>query len=343
MVTIKELADMLGLSTTTVSNVINGKTGEVSSKTVERVQTLLEQYEYVPNISARNLAQNHSKIIGLAIKGRRDKYMNILADPFFGPLLGAIELEIHRKGYFMMIYISNDMDELMRYVSTWNADGLILSGMTPDDFIKVRSRYKNPFVLIDSYLPKELTKYVNIGLEDKKGACEMAGYLISQGHKRIGVVTDNLEGVDYYRYQGFEQAMQEAGLPVSDDNLILIRPGKEEQESSLEEIYHERERFTAFMCMSDFYAALIMDYLYDRGIRVPEDISITGYDDNIIGRMIRPALTTVHQDIEDKGIIAVETLIRMIDGEELYQDRKLPVRLVLRSSVKKLNQPPAKI
>lgn len=338
MITIKEIADMLDISTTTVSNVIHGKTGEVSLKTVKRVSRLLEQYEYVPNISARNLAQNQSKIIGLAIKGRRDKYMNILADPFFGPLLGAIELEVHQKGYFMMIYISNDIVELMGYVSTWNADGLILSGMTPDDFIKVRSRYKKPMVLIDSYLPKELTKYANIGLEDKRGTYEMARYLISQGHRRIGVVTDNLEGVDYYRYQGFLQAMQEAGLPVTDDNLILLRPGKEERESSLEEIYRERERFTAFMCMSDFYAAMVMDYLYDKGIRVPKDISITGYDDNTIGRMIRPALTTVHQDIEGKGTIAVETLIRMIDGEEIHQDRKLPVSLVLRDSVKNLNK-----
>lgn len=338
MITIKEIADMLDISTTTVSNVIHGKTGEASGKTVERVQRLLEQYEYVPNINARNLAQNQSKIIGLAIKGRRDKYMNVLADPFFGPLLGAIELEVHQKGYFMMIYISNDMGELMGYVSTWNVDGLILSGMTPDDYIKVRSRYKKPMVLIDSYLPKELTKYVNIGLEDKKGAYEMARYLISQGHKRIGVVTDNLEGVDYYRYQGFEQAMKEAGLPVAEDNLILMRPGKKERESSLEEIYNERKRFTVFMCMSDFYAALIIGYLYDRGICVPEDISVTGYDDNIVGRMIRPGLTTVHQNVEKKGTIAVETLIRMIDGEELYQDRKLPVNLVLRNSVKNLNE-----
>lgn len=337
MITIKEIADMLDISTTTVSNVIHGKTGEVSQKTVERVQSLLERYEYVPNINARNLAQNQSKIIGLAIKGRRDKYMNILADPFFGPLLGAIELSVHQKGYFMMIYISNDIGELIGYVSTWNADGLILSGMSPDDYIKVRSRYKKPVVLIDSYLPKELTKYANIGLEDKKGTYEMTRYLVEQGHQKIGVVTDNLEGVDYFRYQGFEQAMREAGLPVCDDNLILLRPGREERESSLEEIYQERERFTALMCMSDFYAAMVMGFFNDKGVRVPEDISVTGFDDNMIGRMIRPALTTVHQDIEEKGSIAVEILIRMIDGEELFQDIKLPVSLVIRNSVKHMN------
>lgn len=338
MITIKEIAEMLDISTTTVSNVIHGKTGEVSQKTVERVQELLKKYEYVPNINARNLAQNQSKIIGVAIKARRDKYMNILSDPFFGPLLGAIESEVHRQGYFMMIYISGEINELMGYVSTWNADGLILSGMTQDDFVRVRGRYKKPLVLIDSYVPREFSKYANIGLEDKRGAYEMTRYLISQGHKKIGVVTDNLEGVDYYRYQGFEEAMKEAGISASEDSLILLNPSQEERETSLEEIYGVLPRFTALFCMSDYYAAMVMNYLYDRGVKVPEDISVTGYDDNIIGQMVRPALTTVHQDIEEKGTLAAETLARMIDGEELYQDRKLPVRLAIRNSVKNLNK-----
>lgn len=78
MITIKEMAEMLGISTTTVSNVINGKTSEVSQKTAEKVQKLLDEYDYVPNMSAKNLAQNHSRLIGIVLKGRKDKYENIL-------------------------------------------------------------------------------------------------------------------------------------------------------------------------------------------------------------------------------------------------------------------------
>lgn len=84
MITIKDMAEMLGISTTTVSNVIHGKTSEVSQKTVERVEKLLEEYEYVPNISARSLTQNCSNIIGVALKCRKDKYTNLIMDPFFG-------------------------------------------------------------------------------------------------------------------------------------------------------------------------------------------------------------------------------------------------------------------
>lgn len=338
MVTIKEIANMLGISTTTVSNVIHGKTGEVSQKTVERVQKILEEYEYVPNINARNLAQNQSKIIGIAVKARKDKYVNILADPFYGPLIGAAEAAVRSYGYFMMIYISHDINELMSHVSTWNADGLILSGMLPDDFIRVRSRYKKPVVLIDSYMHKEITKYVNVGLEDKRGAYEMTRYLLSQGHSKIGFLTDNLEGVDYFRFQGFEKAMAEEEITVGEENLLLFRPGEDERESSLKEIYTELDKYTALMCMSDYYGAMVMNFLYDQGVQVPDDISITGFDDNMIGQMMRPALTTVNQDIELKGKTAVDSLISMMNGEVLNKDIKLPVNLVIRDSVKNLHR-----
>ena len=91
MVTIKDMAEILGISTTTVSNVIHGKTSQVSQKTVEKVQKLLEEYEYVPNISARNLANNSSGIIGMVIKGRRDRIDDLIANSFFGNLVSAIE------------------------------------------------------------------------------------------------------------------------------------------------------------------------------------------------------------------------------------------------------------
>lgn len=97
MITIKDMAEMLGISTTTVSNVIHGKTSEVSQKTVERVEKLLDKYEYVPNISARSLSQNSSKIIGVALKCRKDKYANLFSDPFFGELIGALEAEIRQE------------------------------------------------------------------------------------------------------------------------------------------------------------------------------------------------------------------------------------------------------
>lgn len=338
MITIKDMADMLGISTTTVSNVIHGKTSEVSQKTVERVEKLLKEYDYVPNNSARSLSQKCSKIIGVSLKGWKGQYDNLIADPFFSVLLGAIEAEIRRQGYFMMIYTSDEISELIRNVLTWNVDGLILLGILHDDFVKIKSRYKNPIVLIDSYAPRDIMNYVNIGLEDEKGAYEMTEYLLEHGHRRIAFLADNMEGVDYVRYIGHQKALAKYGIKADSRDLLIIQRGVTDQESTLEELYYMSRNYTAFMCCSDYWAVLLMSYFGDRGVRIPEDLSFTGFDDVLMSRIIRPALTTVHQDPVRRGEVAVDTLIKMIQGEEIPDwDVKLPVELVVRDSVKTIS------
>ena len=105
MITIKEIAQNLNMSTTTVSNVIHGKTKEVSKETIEKVQQYLEEVHYVPNMTARNLAQNQSKIIGIVLKTSQDRYAHILCDPFVAEMMGGIEKAVREAGYYMMLYI----------------------------------------------------------------------------------------------------------------------------------------------------------------------------------------------------------------------------------------------
>lgn len=338
MVTIKDMAEMLGLSTTTVSNVIHGKTSQVSPQTVERVQKLLEEYDYVPNINARNLAQNQSKILVVAIKARRDRYPNILADPFFGELVGAVEQEIRRQGYFMMLYISNDILDIMKYISSWNADGLLLIGMVHDDFLRVRSKMKKPMILLDGYVPEVVKRYVNVGLDDEGGAYEMTRYLLEKGHRRIAFLTDNVEGVDYIRYKGHQRALRSYGIEPSEEDLLIFRPGEDEMEKSMQEILEVSQNYTAFMFCSDYYAVVFGNYFINAGIRIPEDLSITGFDNNMYSRIFRPALTTIEQDVNQKGITAVQYLLKLINEEPMeVRDVRLPVKLVIRDSVKTLN------
>ena len=299
------------------------------------MEKLLEEYEYVPNISARSLTQNRSKIIGVALKCRKDKYSNLIADPFFGELIGALEAEIRARGYFMMIYISNEISEVIRNILTWNVDGLILVGMLHDDFIRIKSRYKKPTILIDSYAPREIMNYVNIGLEDEEGAYQMTRYLLEMGHRQIAFLADNMEGVDYIRYLGHQRALEENGLEIQEKNLLIFHPGMVERESSLQELYYKAKNYTAFMCCSDYYAVLLMNYFMDRGIRIPEDLSITGFDDNLMSRIIRPALTTVGQDVTKKGQLAVDYMLKMIQGVEFSEwNVKLPTKIVIRDSVR---------
>ncbi len=337
MITIKEIAKQLNMSTTTVSNVIHGKTGEVSEETQKIVQNFLKKVDYVPNISARNLAQNESKIIGLALKARADKYENLIMDPFVSVLIGGVEEAIRKAGYFMMLYISSDTDEIMRHVSTWNVDGLILFGMLNDDGIRVSEKYKKPIVCIDTYSIEGLKHFTNVGLDDEQGAYDMAKYLISQGHKKIAFLSDNTTGVDLARLNGYKKALDEAGLTYEESNFLKIRPRSDELEYSLEEICRKAKEFTAILCVSDLYAVTLMSAFEDRGISVPEDISITGFDDNMMGQLHRPALTTVHQDIKEKGKIATETLLKQLNHQKTPNQIVMPTHLVIRDSVKKLN------
>lgn len=339
MVTIKDMAEILGISTTTVSNVIHGKTSQVSQKTVEKVEKLLEEYEYVPNINARNLANNSSRIIGMVIKGRRDRIDNLIANSFFGDLVSAIEAETRARGYFMMLYISDDINELMRHVSTWNVDGLVMIGILHDDFARIKSRYKKPAVLIDSYAPRNVADYVNVGLDDEQACYDMADYLLENGHRKIAFLADNMEGVDYQRYMGFLRAMHDHGVGTDEDNLIMIHPGILERRSSMREIYEKSKNFTAFMCCSDYYAAMLISDFTDRGVKIPEEVSFTGFDDDAMSRLVRPKLTTIHQNIREKGRVAVDCLEKLIRGEELEKKNyTLPVEMVFRDSVKKITE-----
>jgi len=335
MITIKEIAKHLNMSTTTVSNVIHGKDSEVSEETRRRVQEFLKEVDYVPNINARNLAQNESKIIGLALKARVDKYENLITDPFVAEIIGGIEETIRNAGYFMMIYISRDTEKIMRHVSTWNVDGLILFGMLDDDGIRVSTKYKKPIVCIDTYSMEGLKHFTNVGLDDEKGTYDMVNYIISCGHKRIAFLSDNTKGVDLARLNGYKKALEEAGIEYSEKDFLKIRPASAEIEKSLDEICHRALDYTAIMCVSDLYAVTLMSALTDRGIRVPEGISVAGFDDNMMGQLYRPALTTVHQDVKKKGIIAAETLLKQLKGEQTDHQITLPTSLVIRDTVTK--------
>jgi len=340
MITIKEIASRLGLSTTTVSNVIHGKTREVSAETIERVQKFLEEVEYVPNINARNLAQGQSKIIGVVLKSldfRLWHSSNILSDPFVADMIGGIEKAVRDAGYYMMLYISDDIAEIIQHISIWNVDGLILFSMMDDDGNRVAAKYHKPIVCIDTYSSANNDDFVNVGLDDAKGAYDAVMYLIGSGHRKIGFVTDNRVGVDEQRFWGYRRALAESGIEYSDKDFFLMKPSKELVNDNIMKLCSKAKDYSALFCCSDIYAAIMMAALKERGFRIPEDISIVGFDDNLYSRICTPRLTTVHQDADEKGRVAVETLVGMIMGREPASKKiVLKTHLVTRNSVRKI-------
>lgn len=341
MITIKAIAARLGLSTTTVSNVIHGKTKEVSAETIARVQKFLEEVEYVPNINARNLAQGQSKIIGVVLKTLDFRLWysdNILSDPFVAEMIGGIERAVREAGYYMMLYISDDIAEIIQHISIWNVDGLILFSMMDDDGNRVAAKYHKPIVCIDTYSSEKSDDFINVGLDDEKGTCQAVKYLIENGHRKIGFFTDNRVGVDRARFWGYRRALKEAGIEYSDRDFFLFKPTKESVDRNIEKLCWKARNYTALFCCSDIYAVIIMAALKDRGFRIPEDISIIGFDDNLYSRVCTPRLTTVHQDATQKGKVAAEILIGLIRGvQPVSKDVRLETRLEIRDTVKKIS------
>lgn len=338
MITIKEIASKLGLSTTTVSNVIHGKTKEVSADTIERVQKFLEEVEYVPNINARNLAQGQSKIIGVVLKSLEFRLWhsdNILSDPFVSEMIGGIEKAVREAGYYMMLYISDDIAEIIQHISIWNVDGLILFCMMDDDANRVAAKYHKPMVCIDTYSTEKSDDFINVGLDDEQGVYEAVRYLIDSGHTKIGFLTDNRVGVDRARFWGFRRALKEAGIEYSDRSFFLLKPDRDNINGNIEKLCKKARDYTAIFCCSDIYAVLMMAALKDRGFRIPEDISIIGFDDNLYSRICTPRLTTVHQDAAEKGRVAAGILIDQIRGKApASKEVRLHTHLEIRETVK---------
>ena len=139
-----------------------------------------------------------------------------------------------------------------------------------------------------------------------------------------------MTGVDLARLNGYQKALADAGLKYKPGSFLKIRPRTEDIEESLEEICKRSKDFTAIVCVSDLYAVTLMAALEDRGISVPDDISIVGFDD-------RPALTTVHQDIKLKGVTAADTLLKQLSGQKTPNQIQLPTKLIIRDTVKKVN------
>lgn len=334
--TIKEIADIVGVSATTVSNVIHGKAKEVSPATVEKIQKALEEYQYTPNISARNLASNKSKIIGVIMKSHHEHETNRFIDPFISELLGDIEVCASRMGYYVMVYTSRNIQEIKNYIISWNIDGMVMVGFVAEEIRSVQEVCARPMALIDVYGFCGEENCVSIGLEDRNGMYSLTQYVISCGHRKIAFLADNDTNLDHERRIGFRQAMEEAGLETEPEDFIRIVPAGYYEIANMDEIYHKSFGYTAMMCVSDYYAALVLNGLKDRGRRVPEDISVTGFDDNYLARFVRPALTTVRQDMGQKGKTAVECLCDMMEkpGDKRCRSIVLPTKLVVRDSVR---------
>lgn len=328
-VRIVDIAEELGLSTATVSNVIHGKTKKISQETVKRVQELLEKRQYIPSMAGILLAQNDSRIVGVVVNDHEKYEGHAMEDGFIGASLNALTKELDKAGYFLMLKLTKDCEEIPRFASMWNMEGVILMGFCERDYKRMREKMHIPMVIYDGFLP-EKGNFVNIEIDHYAGGVEAGQYLLSKGHRKVLCISDNNICMDSLRFQGLKSVVCKA-------ELRLVPSNTQARHRFYEKHIEELLEYTAVFAVSDFYAIDLLQFLQEHKIEVPDRISILGFDDIREGAHTNPPLSTIGQNHGMRARKALEMLKKQKETGNYSETVCLPVAVVERGSVKDIS------
>ena len=325
-VRISDIAEELGLSIATVSNVIHGKTKKVSEETIKKVQEILEEKQYIPSMAGILLAQNSSRIIGVVINDHEKYESRTLEDVFIASSLNSLSTEIEKCGKFMMVKKTTKSEDIIKFASMWNLEGLVLIGFCDADYVYLRNHMHIPFVIYDGFCDEALGIY-NITIDNFDGGRQVGEFFKERGCKKALCISDNNVCMDKERYDGFCK-----GFGTDGADLMLIPMQKIERENFYQNNLDKIRSYSAIFAVSDFYAVELIHFLKSNHISVPKDIMVAGFDDAPICTQIVPTLTSVRQDVEKRAQIAMMKLEELRKNIETERTVRLPVILVRRES-----------
>ncbi|MGL5335087.1 MAG: substrate-binding domain-containing protein [Enterovibrio sp.] len=330
MATMKDIARLAGVSTSTVSHVIN-KSRFVSDEIAKRVNFAVQQLNYAPSALARSLKMNRTKTIGMLV--------TTSTNPFFGEMVKGVERSCYHKGYNLILCnTEGDHERMKSSINTLlqkRVDGLLLMcSCLEEERWDVFDRYPDIPIVVMDWGPV-LFSSDKIQDNSLQGGYMAAKYLIDCGHKDIGCITGPLDHHQaQMRYAGYKRALQQACLPI-DPNWII--------ESDFEcaggynafiKLYQRGKLPSALFVSNDMMAMGALQAASQKGLRVPDDLSLIGYDDVHIANFMMPALTTIHQPKYRLGKAAVDTLLYRLENPNTpAQIVQLEPTLVVRSSV----------
>jgi LacI family transcriptional regulator len=324
-VTINDVAVAAGVSVATVSKVINGRYG-VAAATAARVQAVIGEMGYEASLVAQSLRNHVTNVIGILVAD---------LEPFSTELLKGVADGIRGSGFELVVYsaggrTSDHQGWERRYLSRLSGtliDGAILVTPTVVDV-----RYRAPIVAVDPHTGS--SDLPTVDSDNLKGARLAIEHLLDLGHRRIAMLTGrpDLQSAQL-REDGYRQAMLAAGLPVGAE---MVREGGYDAEVSAQaaqQLLTAEDRPTAIFAANDVSAIATITVAGELGLRVPEDLSVVGFDNIPDSALCTPALTTVEQPIHEMGRLASELLIKLIRGEPVDPTHvTLPTRLVVRQS-----------
>ncbi|NIK78025.1 LacI family transcriptional regulator [Paenibacillus castaneae] len=336
MVTIKDIAKAASVSVTTVSRALNGY-DDVNEGTRLKIKTIADELGYSPNMAARSLISKKTKTLGLLLSNitRDSSKDNIAYEVLCGINDRSGELD-----YDLVLFSTTPQKQRVKSYKTLcqerGVDGVIIMGIRLDDpYLKEIVSSDIPCVLIDITLEGPYVGYVTSDNTD--GALAAVHYLLESGHRHIAMINGHAQAdVSLLRLEGYRQALESYGIPF-DESLVLDGFFSEQKgKEAACQILSNRPEVTALFCASDLMALGAMQGVKNMGKKVPEDISIIGFDNIDLTAYCTPALTTVHQHKYELGSQAAQILIEMLEGKDTTHHVMLATELIHRESVRSI-------
>lgn len=329
-VTIYDVAREANVSMATVSRVVNNNPN-VKPQTRKKVFDAIEKLGYRPNAVARGLASKRTTTVGVVIPD--------ISNAIFAEVARGIE-DIANMYHYNIILCNADKrkEKEVRVINTLlekQVDGLLfMGGAVSDEHIQAFKTSRVPIVLCATSDERDM--YPSVDIDHKAAAKDAVQALIEQGHRRIAMISGTLQdpSTGYARFQGYKEALEEAGLKVDDE---LVRIGNYRYESGSETARYFLEldqRPTAIFAANDEMAIGAIHAIQDAGLKVPDDISVIGLDNTRMASMVRPQLTTVAQPMYDIGAVSMRLLTKLMNKETVQNERViLKHELIARQSV----------
>lgn len=331
--TIKEIAEIAGVSKATVSRVINGKK-EVSNGTRKRIKKIIEEYNYTPSAIARGLSLKGIRNIGLVIPHTAEYLFSF---PYFSELIRGISHYANTKGY-RLVFATSSSESPQERVYQDMINGSVVDGVVVLDIRKNDGRLEYlhqsdvPFAIVGRSLEYPQVDYVdsdNVG-----GAREAIEYLLKLGHREILFINGPKDHtVSINRERGYQEAFEAKEVPIKKENIIYGDFSIDYGYKLIKSLLVKGKRFSALFAASDLSAMGAITALKEKGIEVGKDVSVIGFDDIPLARIFDPPLSTVRQPIYEIGKEVGRALISRIEERDREPIQKvLPTKLILRES-----------
>ena len=329
-----DIARLAGVSVSTVSRALNGSP-LVNDETKQRIGELARSLKYTINQSAKNLRLQRNQTIAVVVPYEAQSRQHI-SDPFFLSMVGSLADALTDRGYDMLLsrVDAEALDSVSSLYDSGRAIGIVLIGQwRHHDQLNALAARGVPVVVWGGQLPQQL--YCTVGGDNLLGGRLATEHLLQEGRRRILFLGDAQLPEVALRLAGYRQALADAGVPYDESRVRKVPFEEHDAELAIARqvasAHEGRADFDAVFASSDLIAILVMRALRRRGLKVPEDVAVVGYDNVALAAYADPPLTTVHQPVSQAGVELVDALIHLMDGT-LQLPRVMPVELVLRLS-----------